>query len=49
MDIENSVYFPLTEIQTMAAFLAEIIRQGLAYKVERYDDNGFRIYLLGGF
>ena len=48
-EIDQSVYFLLSEIATMAVFVAELVRQGVTFKIERYDDAGFRIYLLGGF
>ena len=40
------IIFSINEAEFMARFLCELIRQGVAYKVERFGDN-FEVTITG--
>jgi hypothetical protein len=49
---ENGVLFHADEMKELAIFLAEIIRQGVTYKVARSQNDEqatFEVILTGGF
>jgi len=46
---ENGMTFDLKEVKELATFLAEIVRQGVTYRITRHNDKTIEVKLTGGF
>lgn len=48
MEHPNSIFFESTEIEEMAIFISNIVKQGIQFKSRSYD-GGWMIEFTGGF
>lgn len=46
---EKMIDFRFDEAKALAMFLAQLVREGVTFDVERIGNDGFRVILTGGY